>query len=375
MTSLDLTSLKFWESVGLWGFVFVWVGVAGEGVEIFIKLFRAKLYDRKKRIFDVIGAVFWIILVVALATEFLGNMKAMQIADGVNSRLNAEAGQARKDAGEAMKQAGAAIERAAMVESNNAVLSLRIEELHSNNLALEQQMQPRLIESSRATTRLTQFAGTKAVIISATGGDCPSTANQIGGILQAAKWNVEGVRTEKAVPPGVSLGISSSTNGLYSHVWWSEWTSRPEGKSQSHFACAALADELNNGSIAANIDEHMYFNTSLRFDGIVIFVGPRPNQVDEQISRLKNNRRHLEQRLEDVKNSERPLMMSLIQQKPPRETPPELDRLMVLETQLENARIALDKNFWDLWDKQNGKMHSTQTNRGGIFNLGYEQLP
>jgi hypothetical protein len=48
---------------------------------------------------------------------------------------------------------------------------------------------------------------------------------------------------------------------------------------------------------------------------------------------------------------------------------------MVLETQLENARIALDKNFWDLWDKQNGKMHSTQTNRGGIFNLGYEQLP
>jgi hypothetical protein len=128
MTALDSSSLKFWESIGLWGFIFVWVGVAGEGVEIFIKLFRRKLYERKKFCLDVIGAAFWVVLVVALAVEFLGNAKAMRIADSINSQLDAEAGQARKDA-------GAAIERAAMVESNNLVLRSNVLELQ---ITLEQ---------------------------------------------------------------------------------------------------------------------------------------------------------------------------------------------------------------------------------------------
>jgi len=113
-------------------------------VEIFIKLFRRKLYDRKKFCLDVIGAAFWVVLVVALAVEFWGNVKAMRIADSINSQLDAEAGQARKDA-------GAAIERAALIESNNVALSWQVEELRSNNIVLEARLLPRTITPQQET--------------------------------------------------------------------------------------------------------------------------------------------------------------------------------------------------------------------------------
>lgn len=120
MNSLDSTSLTFWESVGLWGFIFVWVGVAGEGVDIFIKLFCKKLHERKKHSLDVIGAVFWVVLVIALAIEFLGNVQAMRIADLINSRLNDEAGQARKAAGEANERASTNEAQVATLEKETA---------------------------------------------------------------------------------------------------------------------------------------------------------------------------------------------------------------------------------------------------------------
>jgi hypothetical protein len=128
MTALDSSTLKFWESVGLWGFVFVWVGVAGEGIEIFIKLFRPKLYERKKLCLDVIGAVFWIVLVMALAVEFLGNVKAMRIADAENTRLDG--------------LASAATERAANAE-------LKVEQLRKENAQLEIKLQPRRITAAQ----------------------------------------------------------------------------------------------------------------------------------------------------------------------------------------------------------------------------------
>jgi hypothetical protein len=105
MPSADLSWFNFWELVGEWGFVFVIAGVAGEGIEIFIKLFRPKLYNRKKSCLDIIGAIFWIILVVALAVEFLGNFKAIQIAGRINAELHATASQAEKEAGQANERA------------------------------------------------------------------------------------------------------------------------------------------------------------------------------------------------------------------------------------------------------------------------------
>jgi hypothetical protein len=149
MTALDSASLKFWESVGLWGFIFVWVGVAGEGVEIFIKLFQRKLYERKKFCLDVIGAIFWAVLVVALAVEFLGNVKAMRIAESINSQLDVEAGRARKEAGAAIERAGIAEqkaseanERAAKFELEAAKLEQRMEQTSTNVAKLDPRKQP-----------------------------------------------------------------------------------------------------------------------------------------------------------------------------------------------------------------------------------------
>src|ERR1035438_1455022 len=88
MTALDSSSLKLWESVGLWGFVFVWVGVAGEGAEIIAKLRFKESFKRHEHSWDICSGICWLILVVALAVEFIGNVNAMRIADRENTRLD-----------------------------------------------------------------------------------------------------------------------------------------------------------------------------------------------------------------------------------------------------------------------------------------------
>jgi hypothetical protein len=112
MTALDSSSLKLWESVGLWGFVFVWVGVAGEGAEIIAKLRFKESFKRHEHSWDICSGICWLILVVALAVEFIGNVNAMRIADRENTRLDG--------------LASAANERAANIESNNIVLQAKM---------------------------------------------------------------------------------------------------------------------------------------------------------------------------------------------------------------------------------------------------------
>jgi hypothetical protein len=161
MTALDSSSLKFWESVGLWGFVFVWVGVAGEGVEIFIKLFQRKLYERKKFCLDVIGAVFWIVLVVALAVEFFGNVRAMRIADSINAQLDAEAGQARKDASAAIELAAKIGTTNAQLVASNLDLSIELEKLRHPRIITPEQRE-RFIE---ILSEAHNFSKTRIVVI------------------------------------------------------------------------------------------------------------------------------------------------------------------------------------------------------------------
>jgi hypothetical protein len=112
MTVLDSAALKTWESVGLWGFVFVWVGVAGEGAEIIAKLRFKKSFKKHEHSWDIVSGICWLILVVALAVEFMGNVNAMRIADRENTRL--------------ADLASAANERAANIESNNIVLQAKM---------------------------------------------------------------------------------------------------------------------------------------------------------------------------------------------------------------------------------------------------------
>jgi hypothetical protein len=147
MSIPDSSSLKFWEFVSELGFLAVIVGVIGESAELVVKWGRKRRlrkwlnkHIRRQLVFLVktvdprllpVETAFFIVLVIGLAAEFLGSHMAMQIADRESARLNAEAGQARKDA-------GAAIERAANVESTNLVLRAKVAQL-------ELKLQPRRI--------------------------------------------------------------------------------------------------------------------------------------------------------------------------------------------------------------------------------------
>lgn len=148
MTDLDSDSLKFWQSFSEWGFCLVIVGVFGESVDLIAKwLIRCRKRRLPKRVDKwmlPLESVFWIILCVGLAMEFLGGHKAMLIADRQNAILTAKAEQAGKEAAEANKQAAASNERAGKaiefsseIASTNAQLSLQTEFLRSKNLELE----------------------------------------------------------------------------------------------------------------------------------------------------------------------------------------------------------------------------------------------
>ena len=128
MTALDSASLKYWESVADWGTVFVIIGVAGEGVEILVKFFEPCLKRTQKwRHFfhkadpwiNMIGGLFWIMVVLGLWAEFKGNHLAKVILDKENVELHA---------------------RAANLETNAAALNLKAEGLRSDNLKLEKQL-------------------------------------------------------------------------------------------------------------------------------------------------------------------------------------------------------------------------------------------
>lgn len=144
MMPFDSSSLKFWESVAEWGFIFVLVGVVGEGLEIGAKIFFPIVYKKRERCLDIIGGVFWVVLVLALGVELLGSHKARLIADRVNSRLNKEAGDTRKDAADAIKQAGEANanaaqfnDRAAVAEKEAGQARLTAANVESKNLVLQ----------------------------------------------------------------------------------------------------------------------------------------------------------------------------------------------------------------------------------------------
>src|ERR1043166_10282605 len=105
MTSLDADSLKNWETLADWGTIFVIVGVAGEGIEILIKFFEPRLKQKQKwrHLFhkadpwiNLVGGIFWMMVVLGLWAEFKGSRKSKIILDAENARVNQQAGTAFK---------------------------------------------------------------------------------------------------------------------------------------------------------------------------------------------------------------------------------------------------------------------------------------
>ena len=79
----------------------------------------------------------WRILMVGIVVEVVAAFGISVISGLEIADLSDKSAAANLEAKQAAKEAGRANERAAMVESNNAVLSLHVEELRSNNIALE----------------------------------------------------------------------------------------------------------------------------------------------------------------------------------------------------------------------------------------------
>src|SRR3989442_871391 len=137
MNILDSESLKMWEAVADLGFKGVIFGVAGEGVEICIKLFAKKWWNKWQRPLEIIGAIFWMILVVGLAVEYKGNKEVVKLIDAENGRLDREAGMARRESGESIKQAALANEHSLILtQQPDAMICTNFEPIMRNPKAI-----------------------------------------------------------------------------------------------------------------------------------------------------------------------------------------------------------------------------------------------
>jgi hypothetical protein len=396
-------SSETWERIADFGSWMVVWGVLGEGLEISIKLaqllrikwnriwnwlslcsilrgLRSKCAlcfewcDRHELAIEVWGGFWWLVVVLGLVIELGANQRARRIDGAENVQLH---------------------KRAANLETNAAELKLEAEQLHSTNLllrsnivALEVRMQPRMIEISRPAARLNQFAGTKVVIISSVVGDCVRVANQVAEILGSAGWHVSGLRTFKAVPDGLTVGLSSSTEGLHLSDWWGVWR-YPAPAWTNALACIALVDELNKGGIAAKLEKQMYSRTSLREDVAIIFIGPKPDPIESKIDEMESQRRILGLQIDGVNREMQPLLSSWTK----RTIPPPLAALFAKRDSLENAEGSILQKILEMSPKRLAALiPQAPTNRlnlinqgqgaisvnapgAGMFNLGYEILP
>jgi hypothetical protein len=221
------------------------------------------------------------LVVYGLSIEVSGSNEAYRISDQQTAILNTEAGEARKTAGIAEREAGQAMERTQVLVQSNLLLAASLEELRSNNIVLDEQLSPRVIEESKPAKRLEKFSGVKAAIIVASGGDCPSIAAQISAILQMAKWECSVFPTSKPVPVGISVNFCFTNEDLdagYAAEVQNGWRDVKAGR--------ALVSELNAAGVDA-IENDMGADriTTLKINGLVILVGAKPILLDADIFR------------------------------------------------------------------------------------------
>jgi len=162
MSPIDSWWLGFWEWFAIIGFLLVIIGCVIEGVEHFVH-FKGDESPKRKRI-EKLG---WLILVVGLTMEFLGDNQAKRIADRENSRLTGVAAQALQDA-------GAANERAAVAKREAAQANERTAELKLSAAEINRQAAPRGLTPDQDLALVKELVKTpsNSVTIIVTVGDC-----------------------------------------------------------------------------------------------------------------------------------------------------------------------------------------------------------
>jgi hypothetical protein len=301
MTALDSASLKSAEALADWGTWLVIIGVAGEGIEIAIKICEHKVKNEgfsawcKKHNFaiEIWGGIFWLMVVVGLGMEFRGNHKSQQIVQNENTRIT-------QIAGEAIKQAAIANDRASSNELQVAGLKLKIEELRKKNdeyaqsqSILEEAAYPRfIVDRGGASKRLSKFAGTNAVLISANDSDSIKFGEEIKSMLQEAKWNISET-TNSSLRPNLGPGVATEFNT------WSGEARFPELDQSSG---EALVDELNKKQPQARHVVITSINRNFPNGALVINVGPHPTalqalQLEAQLKMTPEERSNVWQRV------------------------------------------------------------------------------
>ena len=182
MSTDDAIWLGAWVKLASFGFLLVILGVVLEGVGHFRRF--PKEQDTRKLKIEKAG---WLILVVGLAMEFLGDQFAKRIADRETARLAVLAGNANRTA----------------------------EELRATNLVMQLKLQPRRITPSQVTNFvfLTEHV-TKIpikVTMGASEGDTGNFAGQLRAALISAGFGIDS--------SAGALGVTSeSSRFLYSKI-------------------------------------------------------------------------------------------------------------------------------------------------------------
>ena len=222
---LDSSSLRYWELVSEIGFVAVIIGVVLEVVDLSAKWYERyrgrELPRRFHRWILPIETIGFCVLVAGLAVEFLGSHNAMRIGDDLNSQLNAEAGQARKDAGEAIKQAEAANERAStnelqLVQAKSELATAQAR-LNESMAELQNESVPMDIgEQASFAKALTAAAGVQVLFRCLNDVMAQSTAKAMAFVLGFAKWKVAEIGLVPDAPEeGITIGYGGDkTSGI-----------------------------------------------------------------------------------------------------------------------------------------------------------------
>jgi hypothetical protein len=267
-----ISSFSVWDWLQVVGTAMVLVGVAGELVSEFKRFpfnpTRFPPLESSKRRIEISSLI---VLILGLLLEIVALPHSI-----------VEAGDARKSAGEANERASTNEVHFAELTRSNLLLSANVEELKSNNIELRAQMSPRLIDVHELGINLGPTATSgrskmlvspaKFIVISASGGDCPDLAAKIGEALFFAHWDCASIIiTPKHVPDGITVGICS-TNGDMDDTLF-----RLSRLSPNIYESAdALVGALTNIALYAKYDSRINFRTTLRFNGVLITVGPKP---------------------------------------------------------------------------------------------------
>jgi len=276
------TSFEAWRRLAELGAIVVVIGIAGEVMAILLESHNKGYFKEwwdfrlNPKLFGPIwgGLLKWlkprklrieflsVVLVVGgLVIEISAGHEAYIASDRQTSYLKIEAFQAYEHAQELMR--------------SNLVLAAAVEELRSNNMTMEAELQPRIIPELEVAQALSKYSGTMALIISSVDNNSSDIATQLLKALRAAKWECgDVIFTAKPVPDGISVGECSTNMDFMANLQY---------KDESLQAACDISHELNQNSVDAVIDPSINFETHLRFNGVLIIVGSVPVGLEAKI--------------------------------------------------------------------------------------------